>query len=312
MKAEILMTARNPRIEARLARHFKLHFLSDYAHRTECLAAIGQRISGIFYANIGGRIGESVFERCPKLEIVSVISSGVDYIDLVAASDRGIVVTNAGGVNAVDVAEFAIALLIGAGRNISGGVYHARSGQWQEQRIGLTRRISGRPLGILGLGQVGLQVARRAEAFDMPVFYHNRQPRKDFPYTYAESLPDLARQVDFLIIAAPGGDETHHMVDRSVMDALGPEGVLINVGRGSIVDTPALVSALCEGTLGAAALDVLEGEPVVPSSLLALPNLMLTPHMASMTKDALRAAYDRAADNMEAHFAGERVLTPAV
>ncbi len=312
MKSEILMTARNPRIEVRLAQRFKLHFLSDYAHRTECLATIGQRISGIFYANIGGRIGESVFERCPKLEIVSVISSGVDYIDLVAASDRGIVVTNAGGVNAVDVAEFAIALLIGAGRNISGGVYHARSGQWQERRIGLTRRVSGRPLGILGLGQVGLQIARRAEAFDMPVFYHNRQPRKDLPYTYAESLPDLARQVDYLIIAAPGGDETHHLVDRPIMDALGPEGVLINVGRGSIVDTPALVSALCEGTLGSAALDVLEGEPVVPSSLLALPNLLLTPHMASMTKDALRAAYDRAADNMEAHFAGERVLTPAV
>lgn len=312
MKAEILMTARNPRIEARLSQQFELHFLSDYAHRTECLAAVGQQISGIFYANAGGRIGESVFERCPRLEIVSVISAGVDFIDLVAASDRGIVVTNAGGVNAVDVAEFAIALLIGAGRDMSGGVYLARSGQWQERRIGLTRRISGRPLGIFGLGNIGLEIARRAEAFDMQVFYHNRRQRKDMPYTYAETLPDLARQVDFLIIAAPGGDETHHMVNRSIMDALGPEGVLVNVGRGSIVDTPALVSALCDGTLGAAALDVLEGEPVVPASLLALPNLLLTPHMASMTKDALRYAFDRAADNMEAHFAGERVLSPAI
>lgn len=309
MKAEILMTARNALIEARLSQRFTLHFLSDYAHRTECLAAIGEHISGIFYANTGGRIGESLFDRCPRLEIVSVISSGVDYIDLVAASDRGIIVTNAGGVNAVDVAEFAIALLIGAGRNIGGGVYHARSGAWQERSIGLTRRISGRPLGIFGLGQIGLEIARRGEAFGMPVFYHNRRQRKDLPYTYAESLPDLARMVDFLIISSPGGDETRHMVDRSIMDALGPEGVLVNVGRGSIVDTQALVTALCEGTLGAAALDVLEGEPVVPSSLLALPNLMLTPHMAGMTKDALRCAFDRAADNMEAHFAGERVLS---
>jgi lactate dehydrogenase-like 2-hydroxyacid dehydrogenase len=311
MKAEILMTARNPRIEARLSQQFKLHFLSDYAHRTECLAAVGERISGIFYANTGGRIAESVFERCPRLEIVSVISSGVDYIDLVAASDRGIIVTNAGGVNAVDVAEFAFALLIGAGRNINGGVYHARSGLWQDQRIGLTRRVSGRPIGIFGLGNIGLEVARRAEAFDMPVFYHNRRQRKELPYSYAETLPELARKVDFLVVAAPGGDETHHMVDRSIMDAIGPEGVLVNVGRGTIVDTNALASALSEGTLGAAALDVLEGEPVVPSSLLALPNLLLTPHMASMTNDALRYAFDRAADNMEAHFAGERVLSPA-
>jgi lactate dehydrogenase-like 2-hydroxyacid dehydrogenase len=236
----------------------------------------------------------------------------VDFIDLVAASDWGIVVTNAGGVNAIDVAEFAIAMLIGAGRDISGGVYHARSGQWQERRIGLTRRISGRPLGIFGLGHVGLEIARRAEAFDMPVFYHNRRQRKELPYAYVETLLELARQVDFLVIAAPGGDETHHMVDRSIMDALGPEGVLVNVGRGSIVDTRALVSALSEGSLGAAALDVLEGEPVVPASLLALPNLMLTPHMASMTKDALRCAFDLAADNIEAHFAGERVLSPVV
>jgi lactate dehydrogenase-like 2-hydroxyacid dehydrogenase len=312
MRAEILMTARNPRIEERLSQLFKLHFLSDYAHRTECLAAIGQQISGIYYANTGGRIGESVFERCPKLEVVCLSSAGVDFVDLVAASDRGIVVTNAGGVNAVDVAEFAFALLIGAGRNISGGVYHARSGDWQASGIGLTRRISGRPIGIFGLGHIGLEIARRAEAFDMPVFYHNRRRRKDLPYTYAETLLELASQVDFLIVSAPGGEETHHMVERSVMDELGPHGVLVNVGRGSIVDTNSLVSALCEGTLGAAALDVIEGEPVVPASLLAVPNLMLTPHMASMTRDALRCAFDLAADNIEAHFAGERVLSPVI
>ena len=312
MKAAILMTARYPRIEERLSRQFELHFLSDYPHRTACLAAIGDRISGIFYANTGGRVGESVFDRCPKLEIVSVISAGVDYIDLVAASDRGIVVTNAGGVNAIDVAEFAFAMLIVAGRDMGGGVYHVRSGHWEERRMGLTRRISGRPLGILGLGNIGLEIAQRAEAFDMPVFYHNRHPRSELPYSYVDNLHDLARKVDFLVVAAPGGDETHHMVDRQIMDALGPEGVLVNVGRGTIVDTRALVSALSEGTLGAAALDVLEGEPVVPSSLLPLPNLVLTPHMASLTKDALCCAFDLAADNIEAHFAGERVLSPVI
>ena len=136
--------------------------------------------------------------------------------------------------------------------------------------------------------------------------------RQDLPYVYAESLEELAAHVDFLIVSAPGGEETHHMVGRAVMDALGPDGVLVNVGRGSIVDTEALIGALCEGTLGAAALDVLEGEPEVPSSLLAVPNLMLTPHMASLTKDALQRAHELAARNIEAHFAGERVLSPVV
>lgn len=310
MKPEILMTGRNERIEKRLARRFHLHFLSDYPHRTACLAAIGSRISGIFYANQGGRIAESVFDRTPRLEIVSVISAGVDFVDVVAASDRGIVVTNAGGVNAVDVAEFAMALLIGAGRNINGGIYHIRSGQWEDRRFGFTRRISARPIGILGLGKIGMEVAKRAEAFDMPIFYHNRKPRADVPYSYVGSVNELARKVDFLVVTAPGGPDTMHMVGRTAMNALGPEGVLVNVGRGTIVDTEALVEALSEGTLGAAALDVIEGEPTVPSSLLMLPNLMLTPHMAAMTTDALNSAFDRAADNIEAHFAGERVLTP--
>jgi lactate dehydrogenase-like 2-hydroxyacid dehydrogenase len=310
MKPEILMTGRNQRIEKRLARRFHLHFLSDYPHRTECLSSIGHRISGIFYANQGGRIAESVFDRTPRLEIVSVISAGVDYIDVVAATDRGIVVTNAGGVNAVDVAEFAFALLIGAGRNINGGIYHIRSGQWEERRFGLTRRISERPIGILGLGKIGMEIAKRAEAFDMPVFYHNRKPRSDVPYTYVGNVTELARKVDFLVVAAPGGPETVHLVGRSAMNALGPEGVLVNVGRGSIVDTQALIAALSEGALGAAALDVIEGEPIVASSLMILPNLMLTPHMAGLTKEALECAFDRAADNIEAHFAGERVFTP--
>jgi lactate dehydrogenase-like 2-hydroxyacid dehydrogenase len=307
MKPEILLTGRNDRIEARLSKRFDLHFLTDYAHRTQCLAEIGSGISGIFYANAGGRIGESVFDRMPKLEIVSVISTGVDYIDVVAASDRGIVVTNASGVNAIDTAEFAMGLLIGAGRNMSGGVYHVRTGQWQERRIDPTRRLSGRPLGILGMGSVGMEIARRATAFGMEVHYHNRRPRIDAPYIYVDNLRELARRVDFLIVAVPGGEDTHHIVDRATMDALGADGVLVNVGRGTVVDTQALIGALSERTLGAAALDVLEGEPVVPSALLALPNLMLTPHMASRTIDSLRCAYDLAAGNIEAHFAGERV-----
>ena len=157
------------------------------------------------------------------------------------------------------------------------------------------------------MGSIGLEVARRAEAFGMPVLYHNRRPRLETPYIYVDTLLELAQRVDFLIVTAPGGEDTHHLVGRPVLDALGPEGVLVNVGRGTVVDTRALVAALGEGTLGAAALDVLEGEPQVPSALLALPNLMLTPHMAARTKDSLRCAYDLAAQNIEAHFLGERV-----
>lgn len=307
MKPEILLTARSEQIEQRLKRNFELHFLSDYAHRTECLAAIGSEISGIFYANTGGRIGESVFDRMPKLEIVSVVSTGVDHVNVVAANDRGIVVTNAPGVHSSDVAEFAMGLLIGIGRNMGGGVYHVRSGEWQERQIPPTRRLSGRPLGILGLGSIGMEVARRAEAFNMPVYYHNRSFRIDAPYTYVDSLLELARRVDFLIVAAPGGEQTHHLVNREVLDALGPEGILVNVGRGSVVDTEAMIGALGDGTLGAAAIDVIEGEPAVPSAMFMVPNLLITPHMASRTTDSLVCAYHLAADNLEAHFAGKRV-----
>jgi|EndMetStandDraft_4_1072995.scaffolds.fasta_scaffold62803_2 hydroxypyruvate reductase len=310
MKPHILLTQRNARVEQRLGESFTLHFMTDYANRTECIAAVGDRISGIYYSGSSGAVRDSLFERMPKLEIVTLISAGYDYVDIVAARDRGIIVTSSGGSNSVDAAEFAFGLLLNAGRNIHGGDRHVRSGLWGEQRFAPTRRLSGRPLGILGLGNIGREIARRAAAFDMPVFYHSRRARLDVPYTYLADPMVLAREVELMIVALPGGPETRCFVDRAMMDALGPDGVLVNIGRGSVVDEEALIAALTDRTLGAAGLDVLENEPDVPPALAELPNVVLTPHQASNTPDAMRSAVDHAIANMEAHFAGRPVSSP--
>lgn len=310
MKPDILLTQRNERVEQRLGERFTLHFMTDYANRTECIAAVGERISGVFYSGSSGAVRDSLFERMPRLEIVTLISAGYDFVDVVAARDRGIVVTSSGGSNSVDAAEFAFGLLLDAGRNIQGGDRHVRAGLWGEQRFAPTRRISGRPLGILGLGNIGREVAKRAAGFDMPVYYHSRHARLDVPYTYLADPMTLAREVELMIVALPGGPDTRCLVDRAMMDALGPQGVLVNIGRGSVIDEEALIAALTDRTLGAAGLDVLENEPHVPPALIDLPNVVLTPHQASNTPDALHSAIDHAIANIQAHFAGRPVSSP--
>ena len=176
----------------------------------------------------------------------------------------------------------------------------------------LTHRLSGRRLGILGLGSIGRAIAKRAEAFDMPVSYHNRRPRSDVPYRYVSSVLELARDADVLVAAASGGEATHHLINRDVLGALGPNGILVNVGRGSVVDEAALVDALKGGTLGGTALDVFENEPNVSEALLTMANVMLQPHVAGAPHEGLAAAVDMVALNLRAHFAGEDVLTPVM
>jgi lactate dehydrogenase-like 2-hydroxyacid dehydrogenase len=168
----------------------------------------------------------------------------------------------------------------------------------------LGRRLSGRKLGVLGLGHIGLAVARRAEAFDMPVFYHNRRPVSGVPYEYVDTPEALARNVDVLVVATPGGAQTRRIVDRPVIDALGPGGILVNVGRGSVIDEAALIDALSEGRLGDAGLDVFETEPNIAERLLSLPNAVLQPHIAGATREAVAAATETVVDNLLSHFAG--------
>jgi lactate dehydrogenase-like 2-hydroxyacid dehydrogenase len=243
----------------------------------------------------------------PRLEIIVNMGVGYESVDLALARTRGIVVTNAGSVNAVDVAESAFGLILDVGRGISAGDRYVRAGHWAAGRMKMTHRVTGRKLGILGMGAIGREIAKRAVAFEMRVFYHNRRPAPDSPHVYCESAEALARAVDVLVVAAPGGEQTRHMVGAAVLDALGPDGVLVNIGRGSVVDQEALIAALRAGRVAGAGLDVFETEPDVPAALLDLPNVVVAPHQAGATYEGVAAAVDVVVENLRAYFAGQPV-----
>ena len=248
MAVEILIMGRLPALEEHLAASFHLHRFWLNSDRAAFLREIGPRIRGVVTYSGASPLDKSVLDGLPRAEIICNMGAGYESIDIAAAGARGIIVTNAGGVNAVDVAEHAFGLILCVARNMVAADSYVRSGRWKaEGRMPLGRRLSGRKLGILGLGHIGLAVARRGEAFDMPVFYHNRRPVSGVPYQYVDTPEALARSVDVLVVATPGGAQTRRLVDRKVIDALGPGGILVNVGRGSVIDEAALIDALAEG-----------------------------------------------------------------
>jgi len=249
-------------------------------------------------------------DALPRLEIICAIGVGHENIDVAAAHARGIVVTHGPGTNATSVADHTLALLMAIARDIPAADAAAKSGRWMAARQPRAT-ISGKRLGILGLGQIGLEIARRAQGgFGMAIAYHNRHPREGCAHAWLPSVMALAEWSDFLVIAAPGGAATRHLVDAGVLAALGPSGFLINIGRGSVVETPALVEALNRGVIAGAALDVVDGEPQVPPELAATPNLILTPHIAGRSPEAIAASAALVVENLRAHFAGLAVLTP--
>ncbi len=254
-------------------------------------------------------ISAELINALPQLGIICAQGVGYEGIDLNAARARDIVVTHGPGTNAPSVADHAMALMLAALRDLPANDAMVRAGRWRD---GNTMRpmATGRKLGILGLGQIGALIARRAAAFDMPVAYHTRRPRPDSGLDYVPTVMDLAAWADILMIAVPGGAATRHMVDAKVLAALGPEGFVVNIGRGSVIDTAALVAALRSGGLAGAALDVIDGEPHVPDDLRALPNVVLTPHMAGRSPEAVQATITLVLSNLEAFFAGRPVLTP--
>lgn len=244
----------------------------------------------------------------PKLQIICVIGAGYEQVDLPAAAARGITVTNGAGANAEAVADHAMAMLLALLRNIPQADASTRRGEWQ--RV-ISPSVSGKRLGIVGLGAVGQAIARRAQlGFAMPVSYHSRSPKADQPYTWFDSPERLAEAVDILVVATPGGANTHHLIDASVLKALGPQGYLVNIARASVVDTQALVTALQSGALAGAATDVFDDEPQVPDALKALHNTVLTPHVAGQSPEAARDTVALVLRNLQAFFAGEPVLTP--
>jgi len=293
---------------AELDEHFTVHRLDEAEDRDAMLASLRDRCVGIAG---GGRCDAALMDALPNTRVIANFGVGYDGVDVAAATARGIGVSNTPDVLSDEVADLALGLLLATLRRIPAADRYVRDGRWErEGPMPFTQRVGGRKVGILGLGRIGLQIARRCEAFRMDVSYHSRSP-KGVPYRYWASLVEMARDVDVLVAIVPGGEATRHLVDRHVLDALGPEGTLINVARGSVVDEAALIEALESGRLGAAGLDVFEHEPRVPETLKAMTsNVVLQPHQASATHETRLAMGRLVLQNLLAGVAGKPLLTP--
>lgn len=310
MKPEILSVADIPGFDFPLMEsHFTVHKLWQAADREKLLAEVAPRVRGI-QATGTATVEAALIERLPKLEIIACCGVGYDGIDVAAARKRKIPVTNTPDVLNDCVADLALGLLIDASRGIARGDRHVRAGKWPKGGVPLASRVSGKRLGIVGMGRIGRIIARRASGFDMRIAYHARREVADVPFTYHAKLVDLAADSDYLVVIVPGGKETFHLVNEPVMRALGPQGILVNVARGTVVDEAAMVKCLLEGALGGAALDVFEEEPKVPEALWTMENVVLVPHIGSGTRETRAAMCKLTIDNLIAHFAGKPLLTP--
>lgn len=258
----------------------------------------------------GTGVPRAVMDALPDLEVIAINGIGTDAVDLVEAARRRIAVTVTRDVLTDDVADLAMTLMLAALRDLLPGDRLVRDGLWGKQALPLARKVSGAKLGIVGMGQVGQAIARRAQAFSMQVSYFSRR-NLDLPFTpFVNDLVALAAQSDILVVAASGGAQSRNLVNREVIEALGPNGLLVNVARGTVVDEEALVTALQEGQLGRAALDVFVDEPNVPDALRTMSNVVLQPHRASATLETRQAMGKLVLDNLAAHFAGRPLLTP--
>ncbi|SCK38180.1 Lactate dehydrogenase [Variovorax sp. HW608] len=294
--------------QARIAAVYDLTYAPTPAERTAAIAAHGAKYRAVLTIGVIGLTSEEI-AAMPKLELVCAMGAGYERIAVEAARSRGIVVANGAGTNDDCVADHAFGLLIGIVRRIRTLDRLCRDGVWREE-IPQPPNVSGKKLGILGLGTIGQKIARRAAGFDMAVGYHNRKPREGAPHRYFDSLEALAQWADVLVVATPGGPGTRHLVNARVLDAIGPEGYLVNISRGSVVDTEALAAALRSGRIAGAGLDVYESEPRRPEPLIGLDNVLLTPHMAGWSPEATQASVDRFMANADGHFAGRGVVSP--
>ncbi len=290
-----------PALEARLAAHHDLQRLPDGPDRAAFLRDHGAGFVGLVTSAPFGA-DAALLDALPALRVVSSFGVGFDKIDTARAAARGIAVGYTPDVLNDCVADLAFALVLDVGRGVSAAERFLRRGDWLNGRFRLATRVSGKRLGILGLGRIGRAIARRAAGFDMEIAYSNRNPLADVPYAYQRSPAELARWADFLVVAAAGGASTRHLVSREVIDALGPAGFLVNVSRGTVIDEPALVDALVQGRIAGAGLDVFEHEPQVPQALIGLENVVLLPHIASGTTETRQAMADLVFDNLQAFF----------
>lgn len=307
----LLLNGKPPQaaLEARLAESYLLHRLHEQADASAFLAAHGAEIDGIVApAPVGA--SASLIEALPNLRVIAGFGVGYDRVDEAAAVRRGVKVSNTPDVLNECVADLAFALMLDVARGVASADRFVRRGDWHKGRFPLATRVAGKRLGVLGMGRIGRAVARRAEGFGMTVAYCNRQHLGDVAHAWHRSPVELARWCDFLVVTAAGGESTRHLVDREVLAALGPRGMLVNVARGSVVDEAALIEALQDGLVAGAGLDVFENEPQVPAALRVMDNVVLTPHIASGTEETRAAMADLVVENLATFFASGRLVTP--
>ncbi len=301
------------RVAALTAAGYAVREATAYASRIDALRDGGATVRAVLTNGRGG-LGGDEMALLPNLEVVCAVGAGYEAIDLDTARSRGIAVANCPDANASAVADSAMMLLMATTRHLLEADRFVRAGGWQDQWRVDTPTISAKRLGILGLGKIGSRIAHRAaRGFDMEVGYHNRTAVTGSSYRYFDSLIELATWADFLIAAAPGGAGTQHLVNADVLTALGPKGYLVNIGRGTVVDTAALIDALQSNRIAGAGLDVVEGEPNVPPrlpELLRFDNVIVTPHVAGRAPESRTAATALLLANLNAHFSGNPLPAP--
>lgn len=304
----LILTQVAPRHLDAIAERFEILYAPDAEGRAATIATQGERVRAVLTIGSTGLTAAEI-DAMPALELVCALGAGFENIAVAHARAQGIAVANGAGTNDSCVADHAFALLLATVRAIRQLDAATRAGTWRTA-LPLRPNVSCKRLGIVGLGTIGRRIARRGEGFDLEIGYHNRKPREDVGYHYFDSVRALATWADYLVIATPGGADTRHLVDGSVMAALGPAGFLVNIARGSVVDTEALAHALRTGKLGGAGLDVYESEPAPPTVLFDCPNVVLTPHVAGWSPEAITASVMQFLENARRHFAGEVLLTP--
>ncbi len=309
-RSEVLLIGPVRPVIARGLKGFNIHELGTAPDRDAFLASVAG-IRALAVTSPVMPIGDALFSRLPKLEIISSFGVGYDHIDANAAGQRGIVVTHTPDVLTEEVADTTLGLLLCTVRELPQAERYLRAGRWPKGNYPLSRAtLRDRSVGLVGMGRIGAAIARRLEAFGVPVVYHTRHERPELAYRHYAKLIDMARDVDTLIVIVPGGAATKNMIDATVLEALGPEGILINVARGSVVDEPALIAALRERKILAAGLDVFAREPEVPKELLAMENVVLLPHLGSASVHTREKMDQLLVDNILAWAAGKPPLTP--
>ena len=306
-KPEVLVMPKvHPLYLEALRSAYVVHQLPD---SPQALASLAPAIVGLA---AGGEsvVPGSLLNQLPQLRVLSVFGVGYDGIDVPAALQQGVPVTHTPEVLTDDVADLAMGLVLAVSRSIAQADQHVRQGRWPHSPMPLGRKVSGSRMGIVGLGRIGGAIARRAAAFGMSIAYTARSEKPASGFTYYPTAAALAAQVDYLVVITPGGAGTRHLINAEVLAALGPQGYLINVARGSVVDEDALVAALVSGGIAGVGLDVFANEPHVPQALWSLPNVVLTPHMASATHQTRQAMADLAFANMQAGISGQALRTP--